>query len=358
VTAAAALDRRILSFIRRYALADRAPEAEFEALALDLFAYQFERNPFYRRLSIADGKEPGSVGSWKAVPAMPVAGFKELVLASFPKTKAVRVFRTSGTTSGARGAHFFDTLALYEAALLPAFRRHLLPDGASCRFFFLTASPEEAPYSSLSHMMGVVNRALSRPRGKFYVKKDDILFERLVEDLRADKKPVAVLTTAFALKAFLDRLTAARISFRLPRGSRLMETGGFKGRARAVSKRSLYAGVAKRLGIPAEFCVSEYGMTELSSQFYDAMAGRKGARFFRGPAWMRTLVVDPATGREARKGRPGLLRHCDLANRGSVAVVETEDLGRASESGFELLGRAPGAASRGCSLAYEALIRG
>ena len=51
-----------------------------------------------------------------------------------------------------------------------------------------------------------------------------------------------------------------------------------------------------------------------------------------------------------------MLRHYDLANRGSVMAVETEDLGRAKGEGFELLGRAPGAVIRGCSLAYESLV--
>ena len=45
-----------------------------------------------------------------------------------PLERAVHVFRTSGTTTRARGALHLDTLALYEASLLPTFRRHLLPE--------------------------------------------------------------------------------------------------------------------------------------------------------------------------------------------------------------------------------------
>jgi len=36
-------------------------------------------------------------------------------------------------------------------------------------------------------------------------------------------------------------------------------------------------------------------------------------------------------------------------------AVETEDLGYKIEEGFEILGRAPGAESRGCSLTVEEL---
>ena len=53
-----------------------------------------------------------------------------------------------------------------------------------------------------------------------------------------------------------------------------METGGFKGRSRAVSRDDLYARLEARLGIPCDSIVAEYGMTELLSQFYDDAASR------------------------------------------------------------------------------------
>jgi hypothetical protein len=93
-------------------------------------------------------------------------------------------------------------------------------------------------------------------------------------------------------------------------------------------------------------------MTELSSQYYASAGGT-----FTGPSWLRTVIIDPRTGREARKGSVGLLRHIDLANRGSVLAVQTEDLGRARGEAFELLGRATGSETRGCSLSYEEFIR-
>ena len=60
--------------------------------------------------------------------------------------------------------------------------------------------------------------------------------------------------------------------------------------------------------------------------------------------------------RPVEPGAAGLLQHFDLANVGSVAAVLTEDLGRAVEDGFVVLGRAPGAEPRGCSLAMEELL--
>ncbi|HND52087.1 MAG TPA: YncE family protein, partial [Pirellulaceae bacterium] len=51
------------------------------------------------------------------------------------------------------------------------------------------------------------------------------------------------------------------------------------------------------------------------------------------------------------EAQTGLLRVIDLANLRSVLAVQTEDLAIRRGRGFELLGRAPGAEPRGCSLA-------
>lgn len=333
------LEKDILSFIKKYSHTS-APDAEFNDLALRIFAYQFKKNANYRKFCEIEGSSPNSVKNWKNIPAMPAQGFKELVLASFPAKKAKRIFRTSGTTAmERRGAHFFETLRLYDAAILPPFREHVLAGEKNFSFYFLMHSPQSAKDSSLSHMMGVVNSEFSAGRGRFYVKKGQILGEALVRDLKREKKKVLLLATAFSLKAFLNELASKKIVLRLPEGSRLMETGGFKGRTREVTKHALYRECQKRLGIRS--FVSEYGMTELSSQFYCVYPGRT----FKAPAWIRSVVME------------GVLRHVDLANLGSVIAVQTEDRGRVAKDGFEFLGRASTAELRGCSLAYEEFIR-
>ena len=52
----------------------------------------------------------------------------------------------------------------------------------------------------------------------------------------------------------------------------------------------------------------------------------------------------------------------DLANTGSVAAIQTADLGRAirdeagREIGFDVLGREEGAEARGCSIATDIML--
>ncbi len=158
-----------------------------------------------------------------------------------------------------------------------------------------------------------------------------------------------------------DDISAERplLDARLPDGSRVMETGGFKGRSRTVPRKELYAAIDSRLGIPSDRIVNEYGMTELLSQLYEPVL-TGGPRLHHPPPWVRTRVLDPATLDPLPPGREGLLCHFDLANLGSVCCVLTEDLGvehpEAEGHGFRVLGRNPGAEPRGCSLAMDDLM--
>jgi hypothetical protein len=68
---------------------------------------------------------------------------------------------------------------------------------------------------------------------------------------------------------------------------------------------------------------------------------------------VRARVLDPLTLAEAAPGEEGLLAIFDLANLGSALHLLTEDLAVAEGEGFRLLGRAPGAQLRGCSLTVE-----
>src|SRR5207245_10744670 len=113
------------------------------------------------------------------------------------------------------------------------------------------------------------------------------------------------------------------------------DPGGCKGYADDLARPAILDRYAERLGVAPDDVVNEYGMTELSSQLY-----ARGAGPHRSPPWLRTLVCDPASGREQPLGEPGLLRHVDLANVGSVVAVLSDVVGRAVDGGIELLCRA------------------
>jgi len=126
-----------------------------------------------------------------------------------------------------------------------------------------------------------------------------------------------------------------------------MVTGGFKGRQVALDDDGLYAAIRARLK-PARL-VTEYGMTELSSQLW----GRPGEAY-RPPPWLRVVAVDPHTGEPVPPGQPGPLRFYDLCNVDSTLGVETLDRGSVqADGGVVLEGRLEDAPARGCSLTVE-----
>jgi hypothetical protein len=137
-----------------------------------------------------------------------------------------------------------------------------------------------------------------------------------------------------------------------------MQTGGYKGRSREVSAAALRAAVAGVFGLDARAVVSEYGMTELTSQCYTRALLGGDPDLFVAPHWVRVRLLDPETLEEVAAGAPGLIAVFDLANLGSAVHLLTEDLGVAEGEGFRLLGRAAGAELRGCSLVVEELRGG
>jgi hypothetical protein len=343
----------------------RGDDARFERLALALFALQFERCAPFRRFCEGRGRTPAGVRSWGEIPRVPTGAFKEIALRSFPAERTVHTFRTSGTSSSRRGALHLDTLELYEASLLPTFRRFVLPDlgaGGRAAILVLAPSPRELPDSSLSHMFALAVRELGTPESDFYVEADSLRADRLLADLEraaASGAPIALCGTAFAFVHLLDTMEARGIALALPATARVMETGGFKGRVREIGAAELYARIHRRLGVPPERVVNQYGMTELGSQFYDSVLlhphpGRRKV----APPWTRVALIDPETDAPAPPGRVGAIAVVDLANTGSVLAIQTADLGRAAGDGFEVVGREPGAEARGCSIAADGRLAG
>ena len=353
---AAALVERILAAIASYALDDAA----FLALARDLLAYQLAHNAPYAAYARTRGVDPAHLPDrLDAIPAVPAAAFKEARIATFPANETAVWFETSGTTAGGRsGRHELPTTRLYEAALLASFDRMLLPDGARLRYLLLVPDPREKPHSSLGFMMDAVARERGDGATGWYLHGDVLDVDRFLGDVvraRAGGVAVCLATTAFALVALLDALAERGITLALPPGSRIMETGGFKGRTRVVAREDLYGEAVARFHIARSAIFAEYGMTELTSQYYDTVDSRESAvRVKAAPSWLRPRVVG-ADGKTLPRGTVGSLVHVDLANRSSCVAIATEDLGIEVEGGIVLIGREQGAALRGCSLDAEEL---
>jgi len=346
----------ILDRVSRFLTAPAA--AAFEELALAAFAWQFERIEPYRRLCTRRGTTPETVRDWRQVPIVPAAAFKTMTLAAAP---AVEVFRSSGTTGESRSEHHQPFPGLYRQVIdasFPPFCLPFLAPEAKLPILSLIPSRDQIPDSSLAFM---ADHVLSRwgspesaapfgPRGVEATKARSWAAAR-----QREGRPVLILATAFALAQWLEALERLDLRFRLPPGTALFETGGFKGRTTELNRQDLLARIWSWLGVPPEFVVREYGMTELTSQCYTRALLGGDPDLFVAPHWMRVRVLDTETLEEAPPGSPGLLAVFDLANLGSAVHLLTEDLGVAEGEGFRLFGRAAGAELRGCSLVVEEL---
>jgi hypothetical protein len=335
----------------------RTGVGDFDALALELFAYQFEFNAPYQAYCRAQDRTPATVGHWSQIPAVPVSAFKSVELATFPVGRAAAVFYSSTTTGQRPSRHFFRTLSYYETSLKRGFERWVMADSPGERFplALLVPSPGEAPHSSLTWMLEVVRRKWGTGQSRYFIERGSLEEDCLASWLDAAQRsgePVALLGTTLAFLEFFDLCAKGSRVFQLPPGSRLMDTGGMKTQKREVSRGQFVGAVVRFLGIPEARCVNEYGMCELSSQFY--APGRSAV--LQGPAWVHVRVIDQETGTPAAGDRSGLLRFFDLANVDSVLAVQTDDVGTLKDGGFVFQGRAPGAELKGCSLSAEALL--
>ncbi len=353
----------MLSAVREFIGAPR--ESRFNDVACAVFRFQYEGNEAYRRFCDRRGKSPARVEDWRDVPAVPVTAFKhaDLVVAGLPEGKT---FLTSGTTRGQadRGRHRVPEPEIYRAAALAHFERCVLPDGARPRFIVLAPSLAVEPQSSLCQMIDWLAASFAPASPEYFVaggELDSQGLERRLRDLESGGEPLLLIGVTYAFIDLVDRAAARGVRFRLPYGSRIVDTGGTKGRSRSMSRNGLLRAFWERFGVAGYFVANEYGMTEMCSQFYDDairnhFGGRKRDRAKVGPPWVRSVAVSPETLEPVPRGQRGLLRHFDLANVGSVSALQTEDLGVEVGEGFEVVGRASGAEIRGCALLLEQVV--
>lgn len=339
----------------------------FATLLLDIATFQAEHVAPVGRLWRARGVRL-DLDALPALPGLPTDVFRLARVAAHPEGDDAVVFWTSGTTAGgeSRGRHPLRTTETYRRAALGWAERLLWREPPSAAVV-LAPPPASAPHSSLSFMLDLFVRAWAVPAtwqpalAAVDARLDTDAVVDAVAAARAGGRPVLVLGTSFAFVHLLDDLAArdAAPDLRLPEGSTLMQTGGFKGRAREVAADELRAALASAFGVPPARVVAEYGMTELSSQLYEGTRVGRGAHGrYLAPPWVRVDAVEPNTLTPLPRGEVGLGRIIDLANVDSAVVVQTADRVRVDADGVELLGRAPGAAPRGCSLAIDEALSG
>lgn len=351
---------KLIADLLAFLATDNPSDQAFDRQALALFAHQFQHNEPFQRFCQQRGKTLRTVKSWRDIPAVPISAFKALTLSCIPAEQAERTFMTSGTTQAeVKGKHHHPTLAVYDASMIRNFGERFMAGGGRIRMGILFPDELLLPNSSLAHYLALAVREFGTETSHYLLTQQGLDTARVIAELeRAQEtgEPYALLGASYSFVHLLDELQRLGKTFHLPPGSRVLDTGGFKGQSRELSMAEFYAQLSATLGISASQCINMYGMTELSTQFYDA-GNATLPSVKSGPHWIRSRVVEPLSGEELPRGEQGILAHCDLANFNSVTTILTEDVGVAVDGGFLLLGRAQGSAAKGCSLAVEEFLQ-
>ncbi len=334
------------------------PNEQFEALALKMFRFQFDRNHVYREFCLALKRSPEEVQTLKEIPFLPVALFKYHKVVSF-EGDAEQVFTSSGTTSQlnafahktvsteplvapVRSRHYVKDMAVYARSYSYGFR-HFYGDPRQYVVLALLPSYLERDGSSLVYMAQGLIEQSGHPESGFYLDDLDRLVHtltKLMQEQRGLKDPkILLLGVSFALLDLAEKHPTRM------KNAIVMETGGMKGRRKEPTREELHATLKAAFGLGAIH--SEYGMTELLSQAYS-----KGDGLFGCPPWMRVLIRDSNDPLQITDGRrAGGVNVIDLANIHSCSFLATQDLGKIHPGGmFEILGRFDNSDVRGCNL--------
>jgi hypothetical protein len=353
-------EEQIINELLEFMACPDVAEQNFNQLALKVFAYQFEHNPLYRRFAVQRAKTTRTVKSWRDIPAVPINAFKELPLSCRPPEEAARVFMTSGTTKGGvRGKIYHSTLSVYDRSMIANFKHRFMRDRERVRMGILFPTEDTMPNSSLAHYLALALQNFGAEGSAYFITETGLDTERLLSELtRAEQtgEPYALLGASYSFVHLMDDLQRLDRRFTLPEGSCILDTGGFKGQSRELAPDEFYNQLSDSFGVPRRNCINMYGMTELSTQFYD-WGNEICPSVKSGPHWIRSRVINPLSGEEVAPGSVGVLVHHDLAHFNSVSAILTEDAGIEVENGFLLLGRADGADAKGCSMAVEEFLQ-
>ena len=315
-------------------------EQEFNQLALDIFHYQYEHVAIYRKY--CDLLKKNNPTSIQDIPFIPIELFKYHHIHVEHKSPEIH-FKSSGTTGMNRSTHYVVKKSLYEKSFLLTFEHFF---GSLDNKVILALLPNyiEQGESSLIYMVDTLIQQSNNSLSGYCLNDFDDLINR-VESARQSGYEILLFGVSYALLDLAEYHSSKNNDKRVDlKGVRIIETGGMKGRRKEMIKEELHRILCTSFNL--EVISSEYGMTELLSQAYSFQDG-----VFETPPWMKIMIrdaEDPFNWLEP--GRGGGISVIDLANMHSCSFINTSDLGKQVDDGFQILGRFDNSDIRGCNL--------
>ena len=308
----------------------------FNALALEVFNYQYEHCEVYRQYLNHLSFDGSKVVDFKQIPYLPIAFFKQQKVTSTDDSPEA-VFESSSTTGIGVSKHYVTSLEWYQHVLTHCFDRQFGPHQNFSHLALLPNYLERSNSSLVYQVNHFIQNSLDKG-SQFFLYDLNSLAHRLKYNIHHDI-PTVLWGVTFALLEFAETFSMDLSSIVI------IETGGMKGRRKEITRSELHQ--ILQTGFKTNRISTEYGMTELMSQAYAHTDGRLVC-----PPWMK-IVLREINDPFARVGhhQHGAINIIDLANINTCAFIETSDLGKTfPDNSFEVLGRMDYSDTRGCSL--------
>ena len=313
---------------------DSQTGGDFNALALQVFNYQYKHVPIYRQFCDAIGRTQPN--HYMEIPFLPISFFKthDVFNAAAISDESI-LFKSSGTTLNLRSQHHVAEPSIYERSFYQTFTRFIASPKEAIVFALLPNYMEQGN-SSLIYMVDSFINKSAHPLSGFYLYEADKLLES-IQKARKENRQIILFGVSYAL---LD-LAEEEIDLS---DVIIIETGGMKGRRKEMIRAELHERLCEGLHVSKVY--SEYGMSELLSQAYT-----DGTDLFEAPAWMKVLIRDVNDPFELLlAGKTGGVNVIDLANIYSCSFIATDDLGNKRKNKFKIVGRFDQSDIRGCNL--------
>lgn len=308
----------------------------FHDICMEIFQYQAKNNKVYASYLSELSINTKEVKEMWQIPFLPISFFKtHQVLCNHAIPKLT--FESSGTTGMQTSKHFVSDIDFYKVVSKKIFE-HFYGKLKTYTIMALLPSYLERSNSSLIYMVQHFIDHSANGSGFFLHNTGDLI--KQIEEKINDKEKILLIGVTFALLDLAEKYEIDLSSVIV------METGGMKGRREELIREEVHQKLKNSFQLP---CVhSEYGMTELLSQFYS-----KGNGVFSGPNWTKILTReanDPFS--KGTKRETGIINVIDLANIDSCCFIETKDLGKLNDNSgyFEVKGRLDHSDVRGCNL--------
>ncbi len=294
-------------------------DAAFNALALRLFAYQYEANPSYAQYCQRRGVTPERIHLWRQIPTMSVSELRY-------------VSPAAAMGNGARGQPLKQhQLFLYLTSLMPNLSAHLLPDLAEGeRIRMITIARRDEPDIEAVRVFSATALRFADIDSGSYT-NDHIKVAAALTEAESTGERVCIMGHAHAICLFAEFCRSVGRRFYLNPRSRILYSGGLES-----EQARMYALFERVFGINRMWCVRMYNPAPGGSQFYDTALRQRAqgqevtsdSDYLCGPPWVRVIIRNQEGSTHPLGTKGGYISVCDLSNLSRLMVVQSGDMGR------------------------------